>query len=448
MSDLQIVRKIGILGHVGNGNLGDEVIISAIIQNIKRHDPAVEIYGFTLNPVDTKNRHKIPAFPIRRVDNIQNIVTPRNHDEPSTQKVIQPVKLLQKIKDKIKTVPIVFSFLKRIQKSWHVLRVCSKEPGFLIQCYRNLKGVDLLLITGSQQLIDYVGAGPWGHPYTLFKWILIAKIINTKVAFVSVGAGPIRSSLGKFFIQYSLKFSSYRSYRDEASRTCIKQLGASGQEAVFPDLAYSLCTKERLPHTVLPKPRMVVGINPVPFKDPQYWVGSSDCAYKAFVRTLADFALWLIQKDYQILFFPTQLNLDPPVIEDIHIAMGKSGGLDFEQMIINCSIKSFDDLVSAISMMDLVIAARFHGVVIPYLCNKPVLGIAYAEKTKDLMEQMGQKEYALDIFNLELKSLQEKFITLESQKELIKKKIAQGLSKHRQALEIQYNQVLGLLERP
>ena len=46
------------------------------------------------------------------------------------------------------------------------------------------KGIDLLIIAGSQQLIDYIG-GPWAHSYTLFKWTLLAKAVNAKVAFVA-----------------------------------------------------------------------------------------------------------------------------------------------------------------------------------------------------------------------------------------------------------------------
>ena len=443
----RLAKRIGVFGHVGNGNLGDEAIISAVIQNIKYHDPTAEICGFTINPIDTRERHKIPAFPIRRIDKIQNIVKSYGQNQANTKEVALSANLLQQAKDKLRKIPIIFTLLKSIQRILHILPRCFRESLFLIQCYRSLKGVDLLLIAGSQQLIDYVGAGPWGHPYTLFKWLLIAKIAYTKVAFVSVGAGPVNSSLGKFFIKNSLKLSTYRSYRDNASREYIKLLGISGQANVFPDLAYSLCLKERSTHTVFPKPRIVIGINPVPFNDPKYWVGSSEGAYKTFVRTLADFALWLVQNGYQILFFPTQLNLDPPVIEDIRIAMIRDGITDFELMIIDYSIKSFDDLVSAISMMDLVVATRFHGVVIPYLLNKPTLGIAYAEKTKDLMQQMGQGEYALDIFNLELGLLQDKFLTLESQKELMKEKIQQGVSKNRLALELQYKQAFELLEK-
>ena len=446
MSGPRAVRRIGVFGHVGNGNLGDEAIISVVIQNIKRRYPSAEVYGFTVNPEDTRERHNITAFPIRRIDRTQEGATPDNRGQFGTQENKWSSKLLRQVKIRLKTVPLVYRFLKKIQKIWHVLGASLKEPGFLLQSYRNLKGVDLLIIAGSQQLIDYVAGGPWGHPYTLFKWVLLAKARKTRIAFMSVGAGPIQSVLGRFFIRNCLFLANYRSCRDEVSRKCIEQLGVLGHNPVFPDLAYSLCVKERVPdaHSSIAQP--VVGINPLPFLDPQYWVGGSARNYEIYIREIANFALWLIQRGYSVLFFPTQLRADPPVIEDIRIHMNKSSTLDIEKHINDYPIHTFDDLTSAISMADMIIATRFHGVIFSYLLNKPVLGIAYGNKTNDLMEQMGQTEYALDILQCELKSLQERFISLESRQTAIKRTIAQRILAHRQALDVQYDQVFRLLE--
>jgi polysaccharide pyruvyl transferase WcaK-like protein len=446
MSGTREVRRIGVFGHVGNGNLGDEAIVSVVIQNIKRRYPSAEICCFTLNPEDTRERHNIAAFPIRRIDRTQEGATPDDRGQFSTQESKWSSKLLGQVKIRLKSFPLVYFFLKKIQKIWHVIGASLKELRFLLQCYRNLNGVDLLIIAGSQQLIDYIEGGPWGHPYTIFKWVLIAKFQKTKVAFVSCGAGPIQSSLGRCFIRTSLSLADYRSYRDEVSRKCIEQLGVLGHNPVFPDLAYSVCVKERVPdaHPSIAQP--IVGINPLPFLDPQYWVGASDRNYKIYVREIANFALWLIQRGYAVLFFPTQLRADPPAIEDIRIYMNKSSTLDIEKHIVDYPIQSFEDLTSAISMTDMIIATRFHGVILSYLLNKPVLGIAYANKTNDLMEQMGQAEYALDILQCELNSLQQRFISLESRKTAIKREIAQRIWGHRQALDVQYDRVFRLLE--
>ena len=56
---------VGVFGHYGNENLGDEAIIEAVIQAVRDRFPAAQIYGFSINPADTAQRYGIPAFPIR-----------------------------------------------------------------------------------------------------------------------------------------------------------------------------------------------------------------------------------------------------------------------------------------------------------------------------------------------------------------------------------------------
>lgn len=437
--------KIGIFGHVGNTNLGDEAIIDAVIQSIKFRYPNAEIYGFTLNPIDTSERHKIAAFPIRRIDKVLENANPHNQ-EFSTGVNIWLSTLLSQIKIRLKSYPLLFSTLRRFFRLWHILGLCIKEPGFLLQCYRNLNGIDLLIIAGSQQLIDYVAGGPWGHPYTIFKWILIAKANKVKVAFVSCGVGPIQTKLGRFFIRSSLSFANYRSFRDELSRKYVDQLGCSGKNYFFPDLAYSLCISKIATYLNPPIHQHIVGINLVPFFDSQGWIGGGTSTYKIYIEKLATFALWLIQRGYTILFFPTQLRADPPVIEDVRKLMYISNS-NIGKNIIDFQIHSFNNLIFAISITDVIVATRFHGIIIPYLLNKPVLGIAYADKTNALMEQMDQREYALDILKLDSQSMQERFVSFEFKKEENKRKIAQRLSDHRKALDFQYDQIFKLFGR-
>jgi len=445
--DPSAVKRIGVFGHVGNGNLGDEAIFSVVIQNIKNRYPTAEICCFTINPADTRERHKIDAFPIRRIDATPERAAPQKQGQATVTGEDKPSSTaLERVKDGLKRVPLVYRFLRKIPQIFNILGASLKEPGFLLQCRRNLKGVDLLIVAGSQQLIDYVAGGPWGHPYTLFKWALIARAQKTKIAFVSCGAGPIQTPLGRFFIRTALSMANYRSYRDELSKACVEQLGVSGSDPVFPDLVYSLRVGETAAgDNISPGARPVVGINPLPFLEPRYWVGGSAQNYEMYTGKLADFALWLVQRGYAVLFFPTQLRADPPVIKDIRTLMNKRGIPELEKNIIDYPVRSFDDLTSAISMTDMIVATRFHGVVLSYILNKPALGIAYAGKTNDLMEQMGQGEFALDILQFDLKSLQEQFVVLESRKTEIKKKLTQRISAHRQALDVQYERLFKLL---
>jgi hypothetical protein len=56
--------KIGLLDHMGYGNLGDAATQDVVIANIRKRIPNAELVGFSLIPSDTLQRHGIPSYPI------------------------------------------------------------------------------------------------------------------------------------------------------------------------------------------------------------------------------------------------------------------------------------------------------------------------------------------------------------------------------------------------
>src|SRR5262249_58302553 len=55
----KIHSQIGLLNHIGGGNLGDDATIGAVLQNIRQRWPDVAITAFSQNPSDTSMRHGI-----------------------------------------------------------------------------------------------------------------------------------------------------------------------------------------------------------------------------------------------------------------------------------------------------------------------------------------------------------------------------------------------------
>ena len=77
--------------------------------------------------------------------------------------------------------------------------------------------------------------------------------------------------------------------------------------------------------------------------------------------------------------------------------------------------------------------------------NKPVLGIAYHEKSRALLEQAGMGDYVLNIGNFKIEELIERFKDMEANAPMLKKRIAQRMDPLRKALEGQYDTVFGLI---
>src|SRR5579862_95407 len=58
-------KRIGLLDHMGMGNMGNAAIQEAFIACIKIRLPNADLVAFSLNPLDTKKRHNIVSYPIR-----------------------------------------------------------------------------------------------------------------------------------------------------------------------------------------------------------------------------------------------------------------------------------------------------------------------------------------------------------------------------------------------
>ena len=437
--------RIGVFGHVGNQNLGDEALIAAVLQNVRRRYPEAELCGFTAHPQDTEQRHRIPAFPICRTNGRPAAAPqPERATDPPGGERSAPASAWAGLRAQLRRIPLLPVLVRAARRVGRTALAAPLELAFLARSYRNLRGTNLLLVAGSQQLNDYWG-GPWGFPFTLFKWSLLARATGTKVAFLSLGAGPLQTPLGKFFIKQTLRLAHYRSYRDDDARQCIVGLGVPGEHPVVPDLVFSLHVAPP-PEPTAPARRRVVGINPMPVFDDAYWPENDPRVYGPYVRTLASFADWLVERGYDVRFFATQLLADHPVIDRVRSLMRRGLTLGGEERVIVRRIGSFEELVAVIDAVELVVATRYHGTLFTLIRRKPVISIAYQRKSIELMRQVGQGENAIDIGQLTLPALQERFVALEGRGAQSAGALRRRLPAVREALEAQYDRVFALLD--
>jgi polysaccharide pyruvyl transferase WcaK-like protein len=432
------IRKIGVLGHVGNGNLGDEATFSAVIQKLQRRYSGVKICGFSLNPADTRGRHKIPAFPLRRLNN--DVKQPRTVEQQNVSRSAEHTLFKQKTINKLKSIPLVYPFLKAVKQSVMTFSLFYQEGSFLLRSLERLRGFDLLVVAGAGQLADDFG-GPWSYPYTLLKWSILAKIAKVKLIFLSLGVGPLNSALGRIFVKWALALAVYRSYRDHNSQRQIQEIGVAGENPIFPDLAYSLEIRPSLRKAAACRSQFIVGINVMPL-----YAGylkqklKQKDIYEKYVEALASFASWLLQAGYSVFFFPTQLRVDHFAILDVKAVINAKE--IYSALLLNePPIFSFDDLVRQIAKADIIVATRFHAILFSYLLNKPVLGISYNEKTDDLMAAVQQSDYKISITRCSVNLLVQKFNLLQSHCEGETKRLEMKVSEQRQALEEQYKHV-------
>jgi len=426
------MKKIGILSPSGTGNLGDEATVAVLIEQIRSRYPHAEIYGLTVNPDDTRKRHGIAAYAARSNASLQGPAATRDRwtDTTGTQGT-------DLIKALLKKIPFLYAVLKALQAVPRLLANSIGELAFLAKSFACMGGTNLLIVAGSGQLCDNF-KGPWGFPYSLVKWSVIAKLCGAKLAYLSCGAGPIDSRLSRIFIKAALRLSDYRSFRDAGSSKLVEKIGVSGTNPVFPDLVFS--SKLSANGGSAGKSR-IVAINPFPHCDHRYWPVNEPEAYSSYVNRLASVASWLINHNYTVLFFPTQIRADVLVIEDVKRILMKDPTLDLRQRLVVTTTSTFQDLIAQLAAADMVVASRFHGVLISFLLNKPVLALSHHPKVDNLMRDMGQSDFVLDIGTFDSKTVASRIVALESRSHLIKQQIKFNVAACQRKLDSQYKDV-------
>src|SRR5208282_3704940 len=181
----------------------------------------------------------------------------------------------------------------------------------------------------------------------------------------------------------------------------------------------------------------VVGINPIPYFHELLWHKANRDTYEKYVETQAAFAAWLVDRGCTVRLFPTQLRADPPVIQDILAAMKREHPEISGPLLVDPPLRSTDDLISAMSHMDIIVAARYHGVLVSHLLHKPVLAVSYHPKTTDLMVRMGQADCTLEIDDCTLDALKSRFTFLESRGDSIQAELQRRVPFCRTALAFQ-----------
>ncbi|HUG24878.1 polysaccharide pyruvyl transferase family protein [Piscinibacter sp.] len=442
--------KVGVLGHYGNQNLGDEAIITATVQHIERRLPNAQIIGISISPDDTAARFNIPSYPIRNVRRSSGPAA--NASAPAadaraaaTGGLSTSEPALLRIKNALKRVPVLAVGIRWTGRVVRIAESIVLELGFLARSYRFIKGWRLIVVAGSNQFLDNFG-GAWGFPYTVLKWTLLAKASGAKIAFVSVGAGPLTGTLSKLFVRCALSLADSISYRDESSKTMVEAWPYRFRGAVYPDLANSLLFQGegRAVAATGTAPKPVVGINPMPVFHQLYWHEWDEDRYRGYVARLQEFATFLLTEGYPLFFFPTQAK-DEIVIRDILAGLDPALAPPESHAAMVRSCREVSELMAVIETADIVVPTRFHGAVLALHARKAVLAVCYYRKTRDLLIDRGQGAYAVDLQDFDAAELIEKFKALAANIRSELAKITVKNAEYRAALDRQYEAVFRLV---
>jgi polysaccharide pyruvyl transferase WcaK-like protein/glycosyltransferase involved in cell wall biosynthesis len=395
-------RKVCFFGGFGSPNFGNELTLQTILEHLRHWLPKARVACVCTGPEALRATQNIETIPISPVS-----VEPWR---PRTR-------------------------LARLFRRFFI-GVPSEFCGWL-DAFKKLKGTSMFIVPGTGLLTDAYGLRGWG-PYSLFKWSLIAKLRGCKVLFVSVGAGPIYSGLGRYFIKSALSVANFRSYRDEASMAYLRDSGVrTNSDRVYPDLVFSLPEAIISRKTEKRAGRPAVGLGVMQYQGKYSIENPTGRIYQEYLNTLVAFAGWLLAHDYDIIL----LIGDPKdwrVAEQLKSQLKATIGTYDEERILGQAAPSLEQLLTEIAASDLVVATRFHNVLLSLVFNKPTIAISFHHKSVSLMRDMGLAEYCHDINDMNVGRLIEQFQRLETNAEKLKIIIRQRNEQSRKALDDQY----------
>jgi polysaccharide pyruvyl transferase WcaK-like protein len=415
--------KIGLLDHMGYGNLGDAAIQEVVIANIRKRLPNARLVGFSQIPDDTMKRHGIPCYPIRWC-----YPTP----EKTGNQAADRMSLKSNLKSALKSNPLVYTWAKPVSDF-------VREALFLMRSYRILRSFDLLIISGGGQL-DELWHGPWSHPYTVFKFSLLTKLARKKLYFLNVGAGPLEHPLSRFFARWAVRFADYRSFRDRDSQERMRNLGVKAKTHVYPDPVYALEVEHHLKCASHKTSMPIVGINPMGFCDPRVWPRKDDAVYQEYLEKIAQFSVWLLEQGYNLRIYTTDVVTDRHAIEDLKARLrSRLSSPELLCQIFQSPSDSVKDVLREMSEFDFIVTSKYHGIVFSHVLGKPVISLSYHRKMDFAMRAVGQGHFCEDIERFDVDWLIKTFRSLVDERRSIKWKSAAAVEANAATLSQQFD---------
>lgn len=399
---------ITFFGNFGAQNLGNECTLAAIIQNLRKRVPDAAISCICPEPEETSARYGIPAF----------LMSYRYggafKGAPSKQK--HPVVRL----------------IRRL-----VLRA-PLELGEWTKAFIALASTAWLVMPGTGMLGDF-DIGPLDLHYEILKWCVIAKLRGCELLFVSVGAGPIEHPLSRWMVKSALSLADYRSYRDRFSKQYLESIGFdTSRDRVYPDLAFSFPRPETPPSPKHAAGRRVVGLGLMGYYGSRSSPEAGELIYRDYVDKLARFAAGLLERKYVVRLLIGDLRYDRHVKGDVAKALEQAGAPVDPGQLIDEPVESVEELSAQLAQTDVVVATRFHTVVLALMLGKPVLALSYHEKILSLMASAGLEEYCHDMATLDVPKLMQQFSALEENAAALAVSIEEKTGELRKALDEQY----------
>lgn len=362
--------KIALLGQFGSGNTGNDGSLEAMLDFLRSSKVDAELLCICSNPEAIAKKYNIEAISIR-------VIVARGR------------------------------WFNRIN------RILGDIPRQVIGFYTilaQLNGLDMMIIPGTGILDDFQETA-FGWPFVILRWCLAARLNRMRIAFVSIGAGPIRLPLSRLFLKTGARMAHYRSYRDKLSRDFMKSIGFDvSRDPLSADLAFGLPAAAESSRE---NPTAVyVGVGVMAYSGWKKADEDGEAIYRTYLDKIAEFISWLQERGLNVRLLTGDI-VDRRAVVDIMNMFPQNEANSGSKHIVAEEMTSLHDVMAQIAHTDIVVATRYHNVVCALRMGRPVISLAYSTKNDALLNATGLEEYChyVETFDVEvLKSQVEKML--------------------------------------
>ena len=371
--------RIGFFGLFGSGNFGNDASLEAMIGIVRRARPEARLVCYCDGPQPVRERLGIDAVAMKAPD-------------------VGGSTALRRLRSVLLAVPHFFHALFRL---WRL---------------------DVLIVPGTGILDDF-RSGPLGIPLDLFTWCLAARLTQTPVWFVSIGAGPITHPLSRWLMVRAAKLAQFRSYRDTNSKLFLTRAGVdTGSDLVVPDLAFQLPRPDSVPMRA-PEEPFTVGIGVM-----AYWGWNdsveSSSIHGSYQDRLSRFCAWLLEKGHRIRLLSGD-DMDHAAIRSLTALVEvRLSDPSLIGSVLAEPAHTLADVMAQIAGTDVVVATRYHSIVCALKMGKPTISLSYAEKNAALLEDAALGSYVDHVEDFDIERLKARFEELVAERATLVPSIA------------------------
>jgi polysaccharide pyruvyl transferase WcaK-like protein len=399
--------RVGLLGMYASANLGDTAIQMAVMQALTARRPELEFIGLCTAPEDAVRTFGIRA---RHLSCEHGMLVP--HVNGSVRAV--PAAADAGINFERLPAPVA-----RCLSAWRI--------------HRQMRELDMLLVSGSGQIDDFWG-GPWEQPFRLLAWTSAAQRQHKPAAVFGVGVDQLLTRLGTAFCKQALQRAQMRVLRDAGSLDALRAMGLQADTDVCPDPAFHL-----LPPPAHAASGRFAVISPIARNA---WPGGSE-PYEAYLAALAAAADHLQRQSVEVRFVCSQTRMDPPIIDRVKERM--QGDAAATRVM---DARTVDEYMHEVVDALVVVGSRLHAVILALVAGAPVVAVSYARKVQRQVLDIGLGDYLLDMQDVRADDLLARIDRALLEQDALRAHIRRRTAEFRGQLDERFDRLAALIPAP